>query len=606
MTPGRGALDSAAARSRWTGFLALGAFTLLASSTAVRADHVDGMTLMLRLGTTSAVTLDWTGGQPTFRVYRSTSPQSILDAGNLVGTSIVRTFDDTPPSGAAFFYEIASPCVYAPPEICNGLDDDCDGAIDEAGAEASCSLTNASPVCTGGACHVGQCAPGYGDCDGSAADGCESTLDTSSNCGVCGHVCVGGQSCGGGACICPMGQVPSPTGCSNVATRTVLSVGNSGACAVLSDGGVACWGRNHYGEMGLESPDNATHGPARVVTLGGAISVGIRNTFACAITAAGNVRCWGSNGLGELGDETTNARAVPAPVHGPAPGQILSGVTALAVGDNHACAIKSPGVVYCWGANSTGQLGDGTAARRAMAAPIQNPSGSLYVALAAGPAHTCALTTTGNVDCWGANDYGQLNGGANASGNPLFAGPGTWTPIRITTLANVRALSAGERHNCALLADGSETCWGEKEKGSTYPQAALGGLIAVAAGGGQSCALSVGGQTSCWGSNLDFQLGSLAPSIDGGTPTMTTSAVPIPLANVVAVAAGPRTTCVSTAGGQAFCWGGNFAGEAGNGLSRGSGDFLDMPNWIVDAARPFMLPIPGAVASPTGGSGGGR
>lgn len=581
--------------------LALGAFVFLAPGSMARADHVDGMTLMLRPGTTSAVTLDWTGGQPTFSVYRSTSAQSVVAAENLIGTSSVRTFDDTPPSGAVFFYEIGSPCVYAPPEVCNGLDDNCDGTIDEAGAETSCSLPNASPICAGGACAVGQCAPGYGDCDGSAADGCEAPLDTSSNCGVCGHVCVGGQSCGGSACICPMGQVPSATGCVNVATRTVLSVGASGGCAVLADGGVACWGRNHYGEMGLDAPDNATHRPARVVSLGGVESVGIRGTFACALTSLGSVKCWGSNGLGELGDETTNPRAVPGLVHGPAPGQNLSGIMAIAVGDDHACAIKSPGIVYCWGANSTGQLGDGTATGRAIAAPILNPSGSLYVAVSAGPSHTCALTTTGNVDCWGANDYGQLNGGASASGNPLFSGPGTWTPIRIATLANVRAVTAGERHNCALLADGTETCWGEVERGSTFPQAGLAGLVAVAAGGGQSCALDVGGQARCWGSNMNFQLGSLASSPDGGTPTISTSAVPIPIPNVVAIAAGARTTCVSTAFGQALCWGGNFAGEAGNGLARGSGDAFDMPNWIVDAAAPFMLPLPGTVASPTGG-----
>jgi alpha-tubulin suppressor-like RCC1 family protein len=554
MTPGRGARDSAAARSRWTGLLALGVLAFLASGSAARADHVDGMTLTLRHGTVpSAVTLDWTGGQPTFSIYRSASKQNVVAAPNLIGTSSLRTFDDTPPAGAVFFYEIGSPCVYAPPEVCNGLDDDCDGTIDEPGAEASC---------------------------------------------------VGGQTCGGGACICPMGQVPSATGCVNVATRTVLSVGASAACAVLIDGGVACWGRNHYGELGLDAPDNATHGPARVVTLGSAVSVGIRNTFACALTSAGSVMCWGSNGLGELGDETTNPRAVPGFVHGPSPGRNLTGATALAVGGSHACAIVAPGNVLCWGANSTGQLGDGTAVRRAIAAPIQNPTGSQYVALAAGPAHTCALTTMGAVDCWGANDYGQLNRGATASGSPLFSGPGTWTPIRIATLSNVRALSAGERHNCALLASGAETCWGEMEKGSTYPQSALGGLVAVAAGGGQSCTLDGGGQVRCWGSNLGFQLGSLATSPDGGTPTMTTSPVPIPISNVVAVAAGPRTTCVSTVGGQAFCWGGNFAGEAGNGLSRGSGDALGLPNWIVDAARPFMLPIPGIVASPSGGSGG--
>src|SRR5258708_6134150 len=75
---------------------------------ALAGDSFDGMTLMVTNGSSPGeMTLQWTGGQPTFRVYRSTGPQSILDPGNLIGTSSVRSFDDIPPSGAAFFYEIA-------------------------------------------------------------------------------------------------------------------------------------------------------------------------------------------------------------------------------------------------------------------------------------------------------------------------------------------------------------------------------------------------------------------------------------------------------------------------------------------------------------------
>jgi alpha-tubulin suppressor-like RCC1 family protein len=574
-------------------------------ASVLAADPFDGITLTVSRGAQPGeIALQWTGGEPNFKVYRATSASGVVDPAHQLGESAVRSWVDLPTTGGVLYYVVTSPCVYNPPEVCNGVDDDCDGTVDGSGSEASCGLANALAQCAGGACAIASCTPTHGDCDGSAADGCETPLDTVNDCGVCGNVCPAGGSCAGDQCLCPMGQVPSPTGCVNVATRTVLSVGASGGCAVLSNGSVACWGRNHYGELGLDAPDNLTHLPSRVVSLFGAVSVGIRNTFACALVIGGNVKCWGSNGLGELGDETTNPRSFPASVHGPAPGQILAGATALSVGDNHSCIVDNLGVVWCWGANSSGQLGDGTAIRRSIAAPILNPSGSRYVSVAAGAKHTCALTTNGDVYCWGANSHGQLNGGQDGIGNPLFAQAGTWTPIRISSLSNVRAISAGSRHNCALLANGTETCWGEMELMATHPQPTLKNLVAVAAGGGQSCALDAGGQVHCWGSNLDFQIGSLAVAQDGVNPTVLTAPASMAVSNVVAVATGLRTTCVATAGGLAQCWGGNFAGEAGNGLSRGSGDSRDMPNWIVDAARPYTLLLPGTVASPTQGSGG--
>ena len=340
---------------RFALLLVVGAACLAASLSTARADHTDGMTLSVRPGTApGGVTLEWTGGQPLFSVYRSTSAQSILTPANLVGTASGRTFDDVPPSGGVFFYEIGSPCVYAPPEVCNGRDDDCDGTIDGPGSETSCSLANAGATCVAGACAIGQCTAGFGDCDARATDGCETPTNTIHDCGACGHACVEGQSCGAGACLCGPGMVPVPYGCAAVAGRTVLSVGTSGGCAVLVDGSVACWGRNHYGELGLDRADDRAHLPGRVGGLAGVVSVGIRNTFACALLQSGRVWCWGSNALGELGDETTESRAFPAPVHGPSPGLLLGGVTSLSVGDDHACAVDAAGVVSCWGANSSG------------------------------------------------------------------------------------------------------------------------------------------------------------------------------------------------------------------------------------------------------------
>lgn len=271
-----------------TGLLPFVVLCLLAPQSAAVADHIDGMALMLGHGPDpGGVTLNWTGGQPTFRVYRSTSPSTILDAGNLIGTTDVRTFGDTPPLGDIFYYEIASPCVYNPPETCNGIDDDCDGATDEnlgtttcgvgacrrtvnncmggvnqtctpgtptaeicnsidddcdgtvdgPGSERSCSLPNAVPQCTNGVCTITSCLAGFGDCNVSPPDGCETNTharqSTSpdyygggtnadlkvgfarvlqiANCGGCGVGCDDGNTCSTDLCM-PVGPIGGEVG----------------------------------------------------------------------------------------------------------------------------------------------------------------------------------------------------------------------------------------------------------------------------------------------------------------------------------------------------------------------------------------------------------
>jgi hypothetical protein len=207
----------------------------------VFADHIDGMNLSLSHGPApGGVSLDWTGGQPTFSVYRSSSKSLIVDPSNLIGTTDVRSFADNPPAGAVFFYEIGSPCAYNPPEVCNGLDDDCDGSVDGPGSEASCSLPHAVPTCSEGACAIAACNAGFGDCDNAPADGCEAGLSVMqsnspatiwendpnpnrdlvpgfqrvaaiTNCGGCGITCDDGIPCTTDLCV-PVQQAPTTTG----------------------------------------------------------------------------------------------------------------------------------------------------------------------------------------------------------------------------------------------------------------------------------------------------------------------------------------------------------------------------------------------------------
>ena len=132
-----------------------------------------------------------------------------------------------------------------------------------------------------------------------------------------------------------------------------------------------------------------------------AIATNAGATHSCAIVGGG-IKCWGSNGSGELGDNTTTTRLTPVAVSGLA-GAPLN----VAVGNTHTCAIVTGGAVKCWGLNTNGQLGDGTILVRADAGRVTGLASGV-AAITAGAGHTCALTTGGAVKCWGNNGSGQL------------------------------------------------------------------------------------------------------------------------------------------------------------------------------------------------------
>jgi alpha-tubulin suppressor-like RCC1 family protein len=174
------------------------------------------------------------------------------------------------------------------------------------------------------------------------------------------------------------------------------------ACALLNSGAVKCWGNNGSGQIGDGTNANR-YTPVDVSGLSSgviAISAGFYHT--CALLSTGAVKCWGLNTYGELGDGTTTTSSTPVNVS-----TLSSGVSAISAGGYQTCALLTTGGVKCWGFNSSGQLGDGTITNSST--PV-NVSGltSGVTTISAGYIHSCAVLSTGVIKCWGANSSGQL------------------------------------------------------------------------------------------------------------------------------------------------------------------------------------------------------
>jgi uncharacterized protein YjdB len=255
----------------------------------------------------------------------------------------------------------------------------------------------------------------------------------------------------------------------------------------------------------------------------------------------------------------------------------------LSAGTGHMCGLISSGEAYCWGQNAKGQLGDGST-NNTRAIPVAVAGGATFRAIRAGGRHSCGLTGGGRILCWGDNGSGQIGDGSTS---------GRTRPTQIPELT-FSDVAAGGSHSCGIATDGKSWCWGDGFSGQlgygqlsteTSPVEVDAGAVRFAkiyAGGGHTCGLTAGGKAYCWGDNRAGQVG------DGSTTDRTRPVAVASTATFEELSLGATHTCGRTSGGAVNCWGGNGRGQIGDG-TRGN------------RTRPVRVAVEGSVTAISAG-----
>jgi alpha-tubulin suppressor-like RCC1 family protein len=335
---------------------------------------------------------------------------------------------------------------------------------------------------------------------------------------------------------------------------TSISAGEYNVCAINSFHEVWCWG---YGIMGVNgAPGLPDSGVPHKVALPavGATSVRTGYLVACALLVTKVVWCWGSNTEGELGIGSADA-LVHAPVAVPG----LSNVTSLTVSEFHACA-SSPTGTKCWGWNSYGRIGAPGGNALSPTAVGTTVDGAI-VAASTGVDNTCGVTALGSVWCWGKASAGVLGNRDTATD--------TSVPQAVIGLAGGASLPAVGYFNACSLAFGRLLCWGSPGSGSmgilgtsvisaapvmateTFPP-----LTSVVEGRVSSCALDTAGKVWCFGESPEGELGRgiITDAASPAAPTL----LPVPVTQITGRNA---TYCALDRTGGAWCWGSNIFNE---------------------------------------------
>lgn len=303
----------------------------------------------------------------------------------------------------------------------------------------------------------------------------------------------------------------------------------------------------------------------------------------CGLTAAGEAWCWGRNTRGEIGvppatqqcmavdGTSTPCVTTPTRVAGIPP------LTSMSLGFANTCGLAVDGSVWCWGENSAGQLGLGSADTSVHAPGSQVIGGNTFVAITSGQSNSCGIRNDGAVLCWGwnaSNRLGSLTSEICVGFSSAPNSPCSTTPLLVPGGLTFQSIDSYGPHVCGVTTSGSAVCWGSNVYGqlgnglaggaSTGPVAVQGGLAftGVVTGATHSCGLATDAQVYCWGLNASGQFGNGQVVVN--TTQRQTTPLPVGLPPLTAIVSGPDFECGLIAAGTAVCWGANYTGQLGN------------------------------------------
>jgi alpha-tubulin suppressor-like RCC1 family protein len=373
------------------------------------------------------------------------------------------------------------------------------------------------------------------------------------------------------------------TGVPQIAVQQVAA-GTYHSAAMKNDGSVWSWGYTGYGLMGVGSdpvsagvPIRAKNGDGTPFTGAAGISAGASHTM--VVKGDGTLWGWGLNAYGSLGDGSSTLRSSPVQVKDAA-GIPFTGATQVAAGGGtYTLAVKADGSAWAWGYNGYGTLGDGTTTNRANPVPVLAPGGAPFTGVskvAAGHYHSLALKTDGTVYAWGYNNYGQLGDGS--TGNRTAPGRVDVTPG--VALSNIVAIAAGDAHSAAVTAAGTAYAWGYNVRGSlgdgttsnrSRPAVvkdvagnALTGIIGVSAGVQYTMFLKSDGTVWATGYNNVGQLGDNTATAFQINPVVVKDAAGTTFGGVVGLALTAQHTVVMRSDGTVWAWGDNGYRQLGD------------------------------------------
>ncbi len=382
------------------------------------------------------------------------------------------------------------------------------------------------------------------------------------------------------------------------ATVVALSTGFGGsACALSTDGTAKCWGPDLDGQLGDGNTNAIASTPVSATTVSATNPAkGIStNASTCAVLTDGSIQCWGYNGAGTLGNNSTTNSLTAVMTYS---NSASNPAKQVSVSVYASCAVFHDGTAACWGnyggnpaapllGNGSGAGTTGTTAYSLIPVPVNNITATTpattATAISVGSSSACALMADTTVQCWGSNNHGELGTGAAGPDN-CSSLPCSTVPVAVANLSNVTMISVGGLADvvCAVKSDGTVWCWGS----NLYSQLGTGssavyvsspvqitGLAtratAVSVGYSSVCVLLTDGTVQCWGNNQDGQVGN-GITINSLPPPPPVTA-PATVSNITttnpatAISVNENAACALLQDGTVWCWGYAASGSLGNG-----------------------------------------